>query len=443
MRRPRHDGHRQWLAVRPARRPTRRRFRRAVLLAAVFPPLCVPGVAAGGEGTEQHSCPVVAAAQGVRMMASKSDDIFLSAPTGVAAPAAQSCVDYGLGESTGFASNPYPGANVVALPGLLGGQTGQEFPGYPAYVSSRHPGDPESSVSEDGYTLSSRSEETSTEARAGSGHDEDDAGAAVAGARATSVVDPQESSSEATAASTTRPLVINDVLELGQVRSSAKAAVDSRGELSRTAELEVGRTRVGGQEVVVTPDGVEAAGEGIELPDGPDPNEVLEQAGVRVRYLDEVETPRGVLSAGVEVIAEQRVETAVYTAHYTFGRAFAAADTVAEGPAGAGADAEIPAGVQGSGSPAVPEEQGPAAAGAPEDAGGAGTGKAVSEGDAPEEARAPEAEAAPEEASTRLASEPMDMGMAGVYLVIVFGGLATVTGGTLLRLLGVRTRWIS
>ncbi|MGH3521134.1 MAG: hypothetical protein ACRDQ7_27910 [Haloechinothrix sp.] len=406
----------------------------AVLLLAVAP----SGAAA--EEPEEAGCPVVAAAQGVQVMVSASDNLLLQAPSGAGVPVAQACVDYGIQDSSGFAANPYPGSTVVALPALLRGQTGQAVPDYPAYVASRHPSVEESKAERQGHALSSRSTATSTKAQARSGVGSDAASAGSAAALAEAVVNPDTRQAIATATAETQPLTINDVLRLGEVRSVATAKVDAAGKVTRDSQLRIGRTEVAGQVVEITPDGVRAAGQPVGLPDA-NPAEALEQVGVRVRYLAQEKTARGVLSAGIEIFARHQdpQSGAVYTAQYTFGRSFAAAQQV-ERPAGrAGGDVPLPP-VQDSGS-----------AGAAPVAEDVPVGDAVAGGPAPAEAPLPAAgppdsAAAPEPviaAPARLAGNPVDMGVTGLYLVLVFGAVAMFACGTLLRLLGVKTRWTS
>lgn len=402
---------------------------------------------ATGDEPPEAGCPVVAAAQGVQLMVTASDNVALEVPTGVGVPVSQSCVNYGLGESRGFASNPYPGETGVALSKIVGGRLGQELPAYPAYAASRYPGTDESKVSQDGYKLISRSTKTASESLARSGADSEETGAGRTVASAESVVDPEKRSSIATATSDISPVSIKGVLELGKVHSMARAIVDADGKVKRAAALRVGHTKVAGQEVVITPEGVEVADKTVALRDAPDPDDVLKEAGVRVRYLEKVETRQGVLSAGIEVIAEMKTPdtSAVYTAHYTFGRAFAAADVVPEGPGDLDSDFQVPLGVAGTGGESeagagdMGDSSGPAEVSGPDVA-----EAAAGEGEAPEEAEPPEVEAVPQRSQEAvLVSQPVDMGMAGLYLVIVFAGVATVAGGTLLRLLGVRTRWTS
>lgn len=383
-------------------------------------------------------CPVVATAQGVQVMVSASNNLLLQAPTGAVVPMALSCVNYGIAESSGFASNPYPGETVLAAPAIVRGASGLPVPDYPAYAASRHPSAEESTVEQQGYALSARSTETASESRARTGMGQDGTEAGGTLATASSAVEPEAGTATATATSDTQPVTVNEVLELGRVRSSASAKAGADGKVARTSALSIGRTAVAGQVVEITRDGVKAAGQTAPLPDA-DPAEQLESAGVRVRYLAEEKTARGVLSAGIAVtVRHQEAETGdVYTAVYTFGRAFAAAAPV-EAREGGGTPPVPPL-------PPVPGS-GPAPAEAPA-ADVSASGDAVASGPAPDQAPAAPAVAAdaalePAVAGpARLVGNPADMGLEGAYLVLVFGGLAVAVIGTLLRVLGVRTRW--
>ncbi|MDV6014602.1 hypothetical protein [Haloechinothrix sp. LS1_15] len=375
------------------------------------------------------------------MTATASDNILLATPTGAGVPVAQSCVDHGLQDSSAYAGNPYPGETVLALPGMLRTDSGQDIPDYPAHVASRHPAEQESRVDEQGYSLRASSDANSSDASARSGLDSDAARAVVTLAESGSRVDPDEGSATATARSDTQPLAIDDVLQLGRVRATASASVDGTGDRERESSLDIGRTTVAGEAVTITGDGVRATGDGIALPET-DPAEALEAAGIHVGYLEESHTPHGVLSAGIEIVAEQQHPDtgATYQVRYVLGRAFAAAGEVSDtavggGPAldgaaaGTAAERRAAAGAGGTG----PNGDSPTADGAPGDPG---------EATAPEGAEAPEqALAAPEEGE--LLSHPVDMGMRGTYLVTVLAALVMLTSATLLRVLGVRARWTS
>lgn len=386
----------------------------------------------------EGGCPVVAASQGVQVTVSASDNLFLEAPLGAGVPVAQACVDYGVKDSSAFASNPYPGETVIVAPGLARTITNLPIPDYPTYAASRHPSAPESGVEQQGYSLRSRSDVTSSSAHSRSGLGEDAGSAGWTVASAESSTDPAAGSASAAAKSDTQPLTINDVLRLGQVHSVATAQAGRDGKLERDSELTVGRTTVAGQTVEITPDGVRAAGQGSALPDTAGPEEALAEAGIRVRYLKAEQTEGGVLSAGIEVHSRQQDQEtgAVYTVHYVFGRAFAAAAPPEEGP---GPEPVVPMPPVGAGDAGRPASGGTGVDAAPADAGSAAP-------EAPEIAEAPAAagdaparSAAP--AKVGLAGPPVDLGAAGLYLVIVFGAIAMFASATLLRLLGVRTRW--
>lgn len=405
--------------------------------------------AAAREDTGQGSmlgCPVVAAAQGVQVMASKSDDFLLSAPSGLGMPVAQACVNHGVSESTGFASGPYPGETVVALPSLVAGLTGAPLPGYPMYVSSSHPSRGEAATGQDGYALESRSSQTESSALAAVGAKSDAGNAGRTEASATAAVDPDTGTSRSKAASHSQAVTINDVFELGHVQSTASAEVDESGELHTTSELVIGRTTVADVVVQITPEGIEVAGQTTPLPEA-DPADALEAAGVGVQYLEERQTPNGVLSAGLVVRAEQTDEAsgATYVTTYTFGRSFAAASPV-QGPPGAIDDDLF--------------QNDPASSPPPDDTASASEGADVPRAEAPSVSGAepvavgtpdtPAGVAAPEvapgtsapraNASTPLAAAPVDMGAADIYLVLMLSALAMFSSGTLLRLLGVKTR---
>lgn len=408
----------------------------------------LPGAAAAQSADEQppeeRSCPVVAAATGVHLMGRASDNILLEKPGGVSLPAAQSCVAYGLRDSWSFAGAPHPGENLTALPASLRG-SGLPVPDYPAHVASRYPASPKAEKSENGYTLRARSGETSSESTAHSGVDEEAASIAAATVSARSEVDPVEGTSRAHAESDTRPITIADVLVLGRIRSTATASMSADGAVTRDASLRVGTTSVAGERVEITPDGVVAAGQTVGTPT-PDPAEALEEAGISVRYLTPLKTERGVVAAGIEVLVRHRdaESGAVYEAHYTLGRALAA---VSEVPADPGSGGDVAAGTStgtesatsGAGTASEQPVAGDAASGPATAADVSGAPGAPQAAEAPHVAPPPDVRAAP--APARLSGTPVGMGIAGLYLVIVFGALAMVAGGTLLRLLGVKTRW--
>ncbi|MFF3490026.1 hypothetical protein ACFYWS_01635 [Streptomyces sp. NPDC002795] len=409
-------------------------------LLVLLPTAAGPAGAAEPEAAEGEDCPVTAMAQGVQVTVSASNDTLLSAPAGVGIPVAKSCVNYAVGESSGWASSPYPGETVISAPALIGSQTGQKFPDYPLYATSKYPSEGSAKTGQDPHVMRARSAKTSTEAQASTVLGQDGTGASTK-ATADSSVDPDALTGKAEASADTRPWSVNGVLEIGRILSSAGAAVDRSGKVVREAELTIGRTEIAGQGVEITPDGLKAAGQALKLPGGggggSDPAEALTQAlakaGVKIRYLDEKRTKHGIVSAGLEVRARQQDTRSgsVYTVTYVFGRASATAGRV-EAPPGSGD------------MPPAPAPQAPSGTGSGEGAGAPAPGGAGSGADTPK--TPPDSGGASRPTDTRpvqLATNPTDMGVTGLYIVLAFGAVATFAAGTLLRLLGVKTRWTS
>ncbi|MGD6748126.1 hypothetical protein ACOKM3_40510 [Streptomyces sp. BH106] len=408
-------------------------------LLVLLPTAAGPAGAAEPEASEAEDCPVTAMAQGVQVTVSASNDTLLSAPAGVGVPVAKSCVNYAVGESSGWASSPYPGETVISAPALIGSQTGQKFPDYPLYATSKYPSDGTAKAGQDPHVMRAHSAKTATEAEARTVLGQDGTGASTK-ATAESSVDPDALTGKAEASADTRPWSVNGVLDIGRILSSASAGVDRSGKVVRDSELTIGRTEIAGQGVEITPDGLKVAGKALKLPGGgagaADPAKALTQAlakaGVKIRYLDEKRTEHGIVSAGLEVQARQQDTRSgsVYTVTYVFGRASADADRV-EAPPGSGDIPSVPA-------PQTPSGAGGGGAGAPAPGGGGGADTPKSPPDGGGSSSRPE-----DTRTVRLATNPTDMGVTGLYIVLAFGAVATFAAGTLLRLLGVKTRWTS
>jgi hypothetical protein len=250
-------------------------------------------------------------------------------------------------------------------------------------------------------------------------------------AKAEGTVDPASGGAVARATSVTAPMVINGVLSLGEVRSSAEARVAAGGSLQRTSSLELGRTTVAGQVVTITPQGVQAANQSVPAPELPDVSDVLARAGVELTYLQARRTSTGVLSAGLAIRAQsQDASGAVTTVTYVLGRAFAGASPV--GPSPGAVTGSVPGASVSDGT-------------------GFASGEALRPPVAAQLGAVPGA-AVPEplvegpttgHAGPALAGARIDLGLARFYLALVVAGLVMLVAGTLVRLLGVRTRWIS
>lgn len=405
-----------------------------------------PGSAAGGVEVVYD---LTAAADGVRASVFAHDFLVVPDLLDVGIPSAQATTNSATG-SAGFAGNPYPGGTVVTAHDLASGviqsNTGQDVdvPGYPLFVhsSGTHR---DARVEQQGYSLKSHSDDTSSESVATAGLSADQGSVGRIVARASTDGDPSAKVATASSESDVQGLTINDVLRFGRVHSVATVEVSSDGKVKRSSDLALADTTVAGQRVAITPKGVEAAGQAAGLPSSDQLNDALQQAGVSVRYLAPEQTAKGVVSAGIEVTAVHKDPTggsnATFAVRYVLGRASAAAGGSAQdfgdgslGPIGPGVSTPTGTGTGQSGTAAAPStpESVPAPADAPR------VGEAPAGAPPPAVAAVP-----PQEVQARLMAWPSDLGGVGIYLTLMFVALATFAGGTLMRLLGVRAPWVS
>jgi hypothetical protein len=390
--------------------------------------------AAGGQDpAEAMACPVVASAQGLRITVTKPGDLVLNEPAGSDSPTAQTCVNVALSTSTAFASVDNPGATVMSLPGTVGTTAGTAVPDFPGYVASSYPSQPKSDDAEQGAVgLHVRSTETSSTAEAEVGSPTA-VGQGQATASATATVEPASAHAAATAASVTAPFTINGLLTVGEVRSSARATISGQGPVQRTSSLEIGRTTMAGQEVVITSHGVRAVGQVVPLPPSDDTTSQLRRAGIEVTYLSAQPTAHGVLSPGVRIRAEREDPSgAVTVVDYVLGRAFAGVSPVMSQLDASSSHPARPDPVTGIGS-----SDRAARAGASLDA-------ATSPSTAPGPRVADEGQqAASSDRSLSLTGARLSPGLGALYLALILGGLVILASSTSIRLMGVRTRWIS
>lgn len=382
-------------------------------------------------------CPVHAVARGLQATVSQSDNLVLQDPAGPGVPVAQSCVDYSVQDSQAFASSPYPGDFLVGLPGIVAGQAPAPAPpppAYPAYAGSRFPAQPQGSVNQPGIALQATSSATSSHAQAAH-----PGGAAPAASVATAdtSVDPAAHTSSAFASAVLQPITVNGVLGLGQVTSTASAKLTRGGAVERASDLKIGYTTVAGTEVAITPAGLQVPGQTVGAPDTGAIRDQLAQAGVTVTYLAAQNSANGLWSAGLDITAVTKDPSSgtTTTVHYVLGRTYAGVSRVEDNTA-------APPGVD-LGLTNPPPDSG---AVAPGDAGAPPPDAASAPVAAPTAAETPLAPAAAPPVQTgqvARAGKPVDMGLNGAYLALVFGAMALLVGGTLVRLLGVKTRWTS
>src|SRR4051812_7782226 len=132
------------------------------------------GAIAAARADEQAGAPsgyvAVAEADGVRTTTVATGGPLTSVPVDVGSPVAQATFD-SLGSSRAFASQAYPGDEVVTLPGTVAGVTNgaANLPHYPLIAQSDAPATPSSNVDAPGTSLRADSSSTESKASATSG----------------------------------------------------------------------------------------------------------------------------------------------------------------------------------------------------------------------------------------------------------------------------------
>jgi hypothetical protein len=376
----------------------------------------------------------------------------------------------GLGNSQAFASLPYPGDLAISGPGLLAGLTGLPSPPpYPFYVSSSHPTVPESTLSEPGYELAAKSNEsesrasTTTGGGPGSG-----ASASSVGSTVTQAVTSRDATSgmvTAEATGTADVINIGGVLRIGRVDSKAKVTREPGTEPTREASFVINGMTIVGQTVGFSEKGFMFAGTTVPIPQGNPLLEALKQAKITVQYLARSDNEDGVVSPGLVIRQEQAVPggpTMVF--RYVFGQ-MAASATVSGSPTSIGDSlppvGEVLADSQVTGPP--PDVPAPAltttvpvapppitddssnsydSSGAV-DSGLSTTTEPTTEVAAPVTDQAPVAAPVVQDAAP-ISRAPMTMvDTASIYLILVAGAAVALVGGTVLRLVGVKLKWTS
>lgn len=248
-----------------------------------------------------------------------------------------------FGESTAFASVPYPGAVPVSMPGLIDGLLGAtpdippevatlvNLPDYPLIANSSFPDTPSATVNVGPVSMDAQSRARESSATTTDGLDR--TVARVSADETTDVV-------TATASSTLGGVDLGPLAQISGVRSTATVTQGADGELERSTEFTVASFSVLGTQLRVTKTGIELAG--VNIPGGLgaalDPVQkllqALEEQGTSIRFIDAQETSEGVISAGVVVqnTFDTGINGIVATVTMTLGRTFASVSNVARPP---------------------------------------------------------------------------------------------------------------
>jgi hypothetical protein len=426
----------------------------------------------GATGEEAPAAPTSyeaqASAEGVRFSFGAPGFVAVDTFIDGGGPISQSVID-GLGNSQAFAALPYPGDLAISGPGLLAGLTGLPSPPtYPFYVASSHPTVAESKLAQPGYELVARSSESESQGSTmtGGGSGSGDSASAI-GSTVTKAVTSREATSGMVAAEATgRADIVNigGVLRIGQVDSRAKVTRAPGGEPTREASFAINGMTIAGQTVGFSDKGFTFGGTNTPIPEGNPLLDVLKQAKISVEYLARADNPDGVVSSGVVIRQEQATPSGpTMVVRYVFGQ-MAASATVSGSPTSIGDSlspiGEVPAETQvvdapfdpGAGAPAVTTDLSTLPS-VPDDTSNFDSSGSVDTGLSTPTATTPEvaAPAATEPAQVGTVQEaapisgtPMTLvDTASIYLILVAAAVVALVGGTVLRLMGVKLKWIS
>lgn len=197
-----------------------------------------------------------------------------------------------LGQSSAFASSPYPSESAILLPGLVAGLTAGEtsglIPEYPLIASSSHPTVPEDRVDAAAITLATASSVTDSQGSATS---------AVGGSVVDVAVDSTTGVVRARAESTLSELRLSDALVLLGVRSEAIVQRSEDGVLDRSSTFEVAALSVLGQRIAIAGGDLEGLTNPLLQPLLAE----LAQGGTSLEVVPATETENGVVSAGLRI----------------------------------------------------------------------------------------------------------------------------------------------
>ena len=355
-------------------------------------------------------------------------------------PIAQAALS-STGQSSGFASFPYPGAFFLSLPGLAASQGAPETPPYPLYVESNASLKPKDEVKQPGLSLTAQSSPDASTARAAAGQSSEQASVASAAATANVSADKAKGTVLSEASSDTE-LLRAGPLRIGRILADAQASHSSSGGLKRSSGLHLFDVTVNEVTVGLSDKGFSTGSSTSPLPATP-VAEQLAKAGITVTYLAAKELPDGVMSPGLRIQIDNE-QTGLHSV-MVVGQALA----IASGDAAAGSEllggGLLSSGSFGSlgassGAPAAGTSSGSAPSAA--SAGGFSGGLSGAGGGAAGSSVAPSTSAGPSQGAAQpLASRPVAQGGApgkSFYLLLVVGAVVALVAGQLISLVGVR-----
>jgi hypothetical protein len=223
-------------------------------------------------------------------------------------PATAQAVFTSLGESTAFASSPYPGDFVASLPPTVNGISGGNFPPLPSYpfiVATSYPSAQSAEQTNGPYGIVAHSTEGGSDADAHVGLAYGSPNVAVAQGKARALRDGAAGTLTAEATSSIDAFAVGPLLRIGEVSGYAKLIAKPGEKPTKETRFSAGSVTVLGVTVGLTSKGI-VPGQGT--PPGLDLSALTSQLaaqGVTLQYLPSTETDFGVTSASLLVRIHQ------------------------------------------------------------------------------------------------------------------------------------------
>jgi len=273
--------------------------------------------------------------------------VFPGGEVFAASPATTGAFIDSTGQSSGYASAPYPGEAWIAMPGTYNGVRppgSPAAPPYPWYVSTGYPGNPEAQLQQGPIALQAKSGPDTSNAVARSGAvSGGPAGVLAATAASTVAVDQAKGALSAVSDVTVEGFSLGSDVSFGHLASHAKLTGASGAPPAKETSFSVASFTVGGQTVGFTDKGFVLGSGPAQAVDAAPLDKLTSPGGVTVTYLPATETPTSIESAGFAVSFRQTVPNQGATAiTMTFGRVKVELEALAAAPDLGSADVAAP-----------------------------------------------------------------------------------------------------
>jgi hypothetical protein len=269
------------------------------------------GVSAGPSQAFDGTFQATSAASGVRVSMVVPHAPLSDRVADFGGPVAQTVVD-SIGESSAYASFPFPGAGPATSPALVRGASGGKLPApdYPLFVSSKAPANPKQQFGNGPLALQAESSDQASTATATVGLD-GGGGTALGLSKSHAESGAKGDGVSAVATSETTGFSAGP-LQIARVVSKATTTFGPDGKLTRAATTVVEGASVGGTPVV------------IDKPDLGPVNQLLAQAKIQVDFAPKQEVDTGVTAPMLRIT--QHDDSSGATIIYQIGEASAFVD---------------------------------------------------------------------------------------------------------------------